>query len=219
MAELAVPVSGWKVAALPDGEVIFAPILESRLFKSPASLPPSVYGLGGVECEVAFRFAREPVSCNGKFSREDIVEVIEGALVAIEVVNSRWTSAFSTPRNAMIADLLSNGGLVVGPVNANWRDIPFDMLSAKLNVNGNTACQTEGGNPQKDLIGLLTSLANELINQGIVLAAGTIVTTGSYTGFATAKPGDHLRADIQFFEQASAIFEQFNTKRDTYALR
>ncbi|CAN7743012.1 2-keto-4-pentenoate hydratase [Mesorhizobium sp. LjNodule214] len=203
---LAVPVAGWKVAALPDGDLISAPILRDRLFPSPASICPAIYGLGGVECEIAFRFVREPIPGREGFEKEHIIEAIDGACPAIEVVDSRWATTFSTPRNAMIADLLSNGALVVGPANRNWRDVAFRALGARLGINGRTACQSTGGHPDGDLIGLLTMFANDLRKRGIVLSPGEIVTTGSYTGFHTAKPGDEIVAEFDGFSPVSVAF-------------
>ncbi|WP_095204859.1 2-keto-4-pentenoate hydratase [Mesorhizobium carmichaelinearum] len=204
---LAVPVVGWKVAALPDGDLISAPIVKNRLLPSPASIRPAIYGLGGVECEIAFRFAREPVPGREGFRKEHIVEAIDGACSAVEVVDSRWATTFSTPRNAMIADLLSNGALVVGSVNGNWRDVAFGALGARLGINGRTVCQSTGGHPGGDLIGLLVMFANDLRKQGIVLRPGEIVTTGSYTGFHTASPGDVIVAEFDGFSPVSVTFQ------------
>ncbi|TIU17406.1 MAG: hypothetical protein E5W49_20060, partial [Mesorhizobium sp.] len=141
------PVAGWKVAALPDGDLISAPIVRSRLFQSPVSISPAVYGLGGIECEIAFRFGREPVPARDGFASEHIIEAIDGACAAIEVADSRWASKFTIPRNAMIADLLSNGALVLGSLNKNWQDVAFETVPARLGINGNTICQTIGGHP------------------------------------------------------------------------
>ncbi|MER8402004.1 hypothetical protein [Mesorhizobium sp. M1348] len=143
---LSLPVAGWKVAALPDGDLISAPIIRGVFFKAR---PPfsAVYGLGGVECEIAFCFAREPIRGRNGFASEHIIEAIDRACAAVEVADSRWASKFSIPRNAIVADLLSNGALVIGSLNRNWRDVVFEALGARLGVNGDTACQTSGAVP------------------------------------------------------------------------
>ncbi|RWE22632.1 MULTISPECIES: 2-keto-4-pentenoate hydratase [unclassified Mesorhizobium] len=209
LSALSVSIAGWKVAALPDGDLISAPIVRSRLLRSPAVISHAMYGIGGVECEIAFRFAREPVPGRDGLAREHIVEALDGACAAIEVVDSRWATAFSTPRNAMIADLLSNGALVVGSVNRNWRDLAFNTLTARLGINGSTVCQSTGGHPDGDLIGLLAMLANDLHKRGFVLRPGQIVTTGSYTGFHTANPGDEIVAEFDGFISVSVTFQRF----------
>ncbi|RWF28777.1 fumarylacetoacetate hydrolase family protein [Mesorhizobium sp.] len=215
---LSVPVAGWKVAALPDGDLISAPIVESRLLQNPALIAPAIYGLGGVECEIAFRFAREPVPGRDGFAKEHIIEAIDGACAAIEVVNSRWATTLSTPRNAMIADLLSNGALVLGSVNRSWQDVAFDSLTALLRINGITICQRIGGHPDGDLIGLLVMFANDLHKRGLVLRPGEIVTTGSYTGFHTANPGDEIVAEFDSFTAVSVTFNSLENSGESYAL-
>ncbi|MER9274069.1 fumarylacetoacetate hydrolase family protein [Mesorhizobium sp. M0643] len=207
VSALAVPIAGWKVAALPDGDLISAPILRNRLLPSPASICPAIYGLGGVECEIAFRIAREPIPGREGFAKKDIIEAVEGACSAIEVVDSRWATTFSTPRNAMIADLLSNGALVLGALNKNWRDVTFGSLGARLEINGRTVCQSTGGHPDGDLIGLLVNFANDLRKRGVVLRSGDVITTGSYTGFHTAKSGDEIIAEFDGFSSVSVTFE------------
>ncbi|RWM26329.1 fumarylacetoacetate hydrolase family protein [Mesorhizobium sp.] len=215
---LSFPVVGWKVAALPDGDLISAPIVESRRLWSPASISPAIFGLGGVECEIAFRFAKEPVPGKDGFTREHIIEAIGGACAAVEVVDSRWATTFSTPRNAMIADLLSNGALVVGSVNSNWRDVAFETLRVRLVINGITICQDTGGHPDGDLIGLLVMLANDLRKRGLALRPGEFVTTGSYTGFNRASPGDQIVAEFDGFASVSVTFNSFENSGDTDAL-
>ncbi|OWK21482.1 hypothetical protein AJ88_23950 [Mesorhizobium amorphae CCBAU 01583] len=123
------------------------------------------------------------------------------------MVDSRWATTFATPRNAMIADLLSNGALVVGSVHKNWRDVTFGALRARLAINGSTVCQSTGGHPDGDLIGLLVMFANDLRKRGIALRTGDIVTTGSFTGFHTANPGDEIVAEFDGFSPVSLAFQ------------
>ena len=112
--ELGTSIAGWKVAVLADHDVITAPIIAERLIRSPVSLPPSIYGLGGVECEVAFEIARTPIATRGGFSGDEILASLGGAPAAMEVLDSRCTMGLTSPRNAMVADFLANGALVIG---------------------------------------------------------------------------------------------------------
>ncbi|MDE3761443.1 fumarylacetoacetate hydrolase family protein [Sinorhizobium meliloti] len=200
-------VVGWKVGALPDGDLISAPVVAGRLVQSPASLARATYGLGGVEAEIAFRFAKEPSPGKQGFEREDIIDAVEGICPVIEVVTSRWSTALKSPRNAMVADLLSNGALVVGDISRQWRGIALDSLEAQLSINETVVHRSRGGNPQSDLIGLLVTFANDLIRRGLSIAPGQIVTTGSYTGFLTASPGDVIAAEFNEFGPISVKFE------------
>ena len=61
-------VAGWKVAVMPEGHVIAAPIIDRLLLHSPATLPRVVHGLGGIECEIAFLMAGRSRSGAGLYS-------------------------------------------------------------------------------------------------------------------------------------------------------
>ncbi|ESY65874.1 MULTISPECIES: fumarylacetoacetate hydrolase family protein [Mesorhizobium] len=207
---LATPVVAWKAALLADADLVSAPIVAERLFTSPCALPQQLYGRGGVECEIAFRFSRAPTG-GYSFTQTDILDALDGACAAIEVVDSRWGGPSPAPRNAMVADLLANGALVCGAFNEVWQGVPFSTQQVKLRVNGALVHQSAGGHPDSDLIGLLVKFAGDLRCRGIPIEPGTIVTTGSFTGLFTANPGDVISAEFEGFEPVSVTFEAGDT--------
>jgi len=205
--ELGTSIAGWKVAVLADDDVIAAPIITERLIRLPTSLPPSVYGLGGVECEVAFEIARTPIATRGEFSRDEILASMGSAHAAMEVLDSRWTMGLTSPRNAMVADLLANGALVIGEPVDEWRHQNFASLRVALEVNGEVLIEREGGHASGDLIGWVALLANHLAERGQVLRRGQFVTTGSFTGVHFAAPGDEMTIRFQGFPLLTVAFE------------
>ncbi|MER9076746.1 fumarylacetoacetate hydrolase family protein [Mesorhizobium sp. M0904] len=202
---LAAPVAAWKAAALPDGDLVSAPIVASRLFSSPCVLGANLYGRGGIECEIAFRFARAPIG-GSSVTRAGVIDALDGACAAIEVVTSRWGGPLPSSRNAMIADLLANGALVCGPLKANWASTSFASLDVSLRLNGTVMHRATGGHPDSDLVGLLVRFVSDLGNRKIEIQPGTVVTTGSFTGLITAKPGDVVSAEFEGFEPVSVTF-------------
>ncbi|TIP18351.1 MAG: hypothetical protein E5X66_15125 [Mesorhizobium sp.] len=218
VAKLQPPIVGWKVAALADGDVISAPIVHRRFARSPAILTPAVYGHGGVECEIAFRFSRQPAAGASGISEAAVFDAIDGACAAIEVVDTRWDLPAPIPRNAMVADLLSNGALVVGSFKNDWQSVSFRDLSAQLTINGHTVSHTKGGHSDGNLISLLTMLANDLLTRGEHLKAGDVVTTGSFTGFHTARPGDVVQALFEGFASVSVTFSPLQDSGENNAL-
>lgn len=205
--ELGTSIAGWKVAVLADGDVIAAPIITERFIRSPASLPPSIYGLGGVECEVAFEIARTPIATKGEFNRDEILASIGSAHAAMEVLDSRWTMGLTSPRNAMVADFLANGALVIGERVDEWRHLNFAFSRVALEVNGEVLIEREGGHASGDLIGWVALLANHLAERGQVLRRGRFVTTGSFTGVHFAAPGDEMTIRFQGFPPLTVAFE------------
>jgi 2-keto-4-pentenoate hydratase len=208
VAELGTSVAGWKIAVLVDGDVIAAPIVAERLIQSPASLPPFVYGLGGVECEIAFKVARAPIATGHSFNRGDILASLGEACVAVEVLDSRWVTGLTSSRNAMVADLLSNGALVVGGWIDNWHQQDFASLGVALDVNDNIAIERQGGHASGDLVSWVAVLVNHLAERGQSLQPGQVVTTGSFTGVHFAAPGDKMTARVQGFPSLSVTFKQ-----------
>lgn len=198
-------IAGYKVAAFSD-DLIWAPVMQGRLLTTPASLPKKIYGLGGVECELAFHFSKQPVHRHSEFTVGAIADAIDGVSAAIEVVNSRWSTALSTPRNAMLADMLSNAALVVGPINHDWKRTQFDRITAELFVNGSSVHRTRGGHADGDHLGAIARLANNLLNREISIQPGAFVTTGSYTGFHIAESGDAIEAHFEGYDSASVAF-------------
>lgn len=202
---LAAPVAAWKTAALPDGDLVSAPIVASRFFSSPCILGANLYGTGGVECEIAFRFARAPKE-EVSVTKAGVIDALDGACAAIEVVTSRWGGPLPASRNAMVADLLANGALVCGPFNENWASACFASLDASLRLNGVVTHRTTGGHPDSDLVGLLVRFVKDLRDRKIEIQPGTVVTTGSFTGLVTARPGDVVSAEFEGFEPVSVTF-------------
>jgi len=187
------PIAAWKVSAPAGvGPVLAAPIFAELIFQAPATLPRRVYGQAGAECEIAFRIGRTIAPRNTPYSREEIVDHIEGALVACEFLSSRLPARLKSPRNALLADMLSNAALVVGETVADWHGRDLKNIAIVLDVNGETAISRQGGHPSDDPLGGVVALANLLGASGTAIEAGHYVTTGSYTGVHTVSPGDKL---------------------------
>src|SRR5262244_1859715 len=118
VAALNSPTAGWKVMPVPQGPVIFAPILQSG--RVPAGGTWEVVGRepAGIELEIAFRLGRDvPAGA----TPGEVVEAVESAHVVFELCQSRITDPGSQPRHVMLADCIANAGLVIGPEIADWR--------------------------------------------------------------------------------------------------
>lgn len=201
-------VAGWKVAVLPEGHVIAAPIVDPLLLHSPATLPPIVYGLGGIECEIAFRMGRSlPERRGALFGRDELAASIDSACAAVEVLHSRLPGGLNSPRSALLADMLSNGALVVGAPWDRWSNIDFTTIAVEFAVNGKVVMSRRGGLPSGDPLGGVVALANHLARRGTPLLAGQYITTGSYTGVHLASPGDEMAVSFEGFSELRLTFD------------
>jgi len=129
----------------------------------------------------------------------DCAALVDAMAVGIEVVESRWLQQFAAPPLLLMADQLCHGALVLGA----WQ--PCDLLRAapdwtqqvcRMRIgNGETSVHT-GTHSLADPAWLLSDWLRHATMQYGTLAAGTVVTTGSWVGLARARAGDTVH--VQF---------------------
>jgi 2-keto-4-pentenoate hydratase len=195
---------GWKVAATPDGHLARGAILRSRLVASGARLDAATMPLLGVECEIAFRFDVDCPARGSPYAYADVAAAVT-ALPAIEVVDSRFRGYPNAPFLDRVADCMSNGAFVAGAPRADWRAFDLAALAAELAIDGTTIVKRIGGHPTKDPLLPAVALANDL-RTTVGIAAGMIVTTGTYTGLHFARPGNVVKATFAGFGGATVTF-------------
>jgi 2-keto-4-pentenoate hydratase len=187
-------IGGWKVgAASPTTAAFCAPIYASMIRPSPASYQGAELRLIGIEAEIGFRFSRDLPSRDAAYER---AEVTAGATLhpIIEVVDSRYSDFRSLDRASILADNFSNGGLVYGPALPDWESLDLGHTTMTVTEDGQPFSDSTGG-AARDPIGALVDFANLMNGRGGV-KAGTIVTTGSWTGMVFTKRGARIVADF-----------------------
>jgi 2-keto-4-pentenoate hydratase len=205
------PVGAWKVGpAAADFPETCAPILASRVFTSPATFPNALR-LKAVECEVAFRLARDLPPGGGPYTGAQAREAVATAMVAIEVVETRYAGWPVQDRHWALADNQSNHALVVGPEIPLPSDTALKSLTATLALGG-TVKPADKGFPGGDPFALIAWLASHVGTRAPVLAnrglkAGDIITTGSWNGVDFAADGMTVRADYSGLGSASITYK------------
>lgn len=198
----------WKVgAAGPGAPVTTAPLPDLR--PSGGTLSGAVFRRRGIELELALRLARDIDDPERLARPGSAAACIASVHAALEVVETRLAGWPQAPVLARLADLQSHGALVVGEAAA-WRPadgLPrLQDLAAKLQVDGQTVAETQGGHPAPDLCRLLAELATQAAAQGWPLRAGQLITTGSCTGMEFVGP---LAQVIGQLNGAPAVSLQF----------
>lgn len=175
VAMLGEPVIGWKAIEMPDGLVIFAPLLAGG--QVPAGGTWTVKGdqLAGIELEISFRMGRDvPAGA----SPAEILDCVGSAHVVFELCQSRNAGPDSLPRHVGLADCILNAGVVVGPEFTGWRTRDLNGVPGRLEVNGKVHVEGKSVDP----IRVLQALAPAMPARGKALKAGQIVITGSLIG-------------------------------------
>jgi len=191
---------GWKVAMSSGEHGTSAPILREEVHTSPARVRCVLGDSVGIEPEVAFTLRYDlPAPDNVRsYQREELIEAIDAAYAAIEIVVSRYRSHEGAEPLDRLADNISNGGLVVSAPCRDWRQVDLRTVPVRLTREPAGGARLEhagqGGHSLGDPIAALLWLANDRSRGDAGLKAGEFITTGSYAGLCQAAPGTRVTA-------------------------
>lgn len=178
-----VPPAAWKVGA-PNrqAEPTVAAVFPQRVAwcenAEPARFDIEDFLGLGIEAEIAVRFGHDLPARAEPYRRDEILAAIASAHVAMELVDTRLADAEAAGPLWRLADSLLNGGLVIGAVIPNWRELDFAGLTVRVEANGRCLTETVGRQPLDDLFYCLPWWIAH--NGGA--RAGDIVTTGAWNG-------------------------------------
>jgi 2-keto-4-pentenoate hydratase len=210
IALLGAPIGAWKVGpAAPDFPETCAPILASSVMTSPAKFPNALR-LKAVECEVAFRLARDLPANGGPYTSAQARDAVASAMVAIEVVETRYAGWPVADRLWALADNQSNHALVVGAEIPLPDQTTIEALTATLAL-GDVVKPADKGFPGGDPFALIAWLASHAGSRAPAIAkrglkAGDIITTGSWNGVDFASDGMTVRADYPGLGSANITY-------------
>jgi 2-keto-4-pentenoate hydratase len=186
---LGAKVVGWKLAAPAGADVISAPLFDIECRASDAAIDAALLR-DGVECELALRVDRPlPAGC----TRDDVMAAVGAVMPAFELLCSRLTSKFASPREHIVADGMGQGAVVLGAPCRDWRALDFDKLRVMLWADDRLVADRPGGSPFGDPLLAVSLLVDHLARRGRTLEAGTFVLAGSHTGVHRALAGERLR--------------------------
>lgn len=179
---------------------------EHGVWRSPAhSNWP--FAMRGIEAEIALRLAM-PVGAAlaASLDRDSACKLVDAMAVTIEVVDSRWAQGMQAPAWLKLADLQSHGALVLG----DW--VPFDAAHdwstqrCRVEISGAPAQTFAGTHSLGDPAWVLAAWLRHATQDGQVLPAGSVVTTGTWCGVLQAQPGDTVVATFDGIGNARINF-------------
>ncbi|SIT03084.1 2-keto-4-pentenoate hydratase [Achromobacter sp. MFA1 R4] len=175
-------IAAWK-SALPSPEkTVVAPIYASGTADAAAGPVPARTDVVRIEPEIAFQIARDLPPRDTPYTEAEIDAAVGSARLALEILGCRYASPEHASLPELLADHMFNQGLVLGPRIASPDAAPGSM-TITLTVDGAEVEQHAGIHPNDHPKAGLYWLANFLREQGLGLAAGQHVITGSYAGF------------------------------------
>lgn len=207
-----VSVVGFKVgltsAAMQQQMGVFEPdfghLLSDMVYAADAPIDAGRFRQPRVEPEVALVLG-EALAGPG-LSVADVMSATRWVLPAIEIIDSRITD-WKISLVDTVADNASSGGLVLGqsPVPALGRDLA--LAGCVFRRNGRIAGTGAGAAVLGSPWHAAAWLANTLTERGAVLAAGSIILTGSITAAVPVGAGDSVTVTIDGLGSATAVFD------------
>ena len=175
---------GTKIAAKPGAEVVYAPLHAGRVFRSPARIPLALVPSKYMECEISFRLTRDLPPRAAAYTEQEVFDSLE-ACPAFEAVDCRFRDLAAIMAKVpyeFYADHIANGAMVFGAFRNDWQKFDFTKTPVSLKQGTRTIIAKTGGHPTGNPAIPAVVLAN--LRRGTTgLKAGTLVVTGSFTGF------------------------------------
>ena len=178
-------VGGWK-CSLPNAKgIVLAPILGSNIYPLAAGSsgsPCAVRPRGKwarIEPEIGFVLGRDLPPRAVPYSPEEAHDAVAETRLLVELLGNRYAEPDTIPYLEMLADCLSNQGLVVGPTISQP---PPARCTIRLTVGSEPPRIIDGRHPDGGPFGTFLWAANYLAAGNRGMRAGQVVTTGSFAG-------------------------------------
>lgn len=199
------PLYGWKIAATSAAGQAHIGVdgpLAGRILGEHVIKDGGHYRLGNnlmrvAELEFAFRMAGAIAPRHTPYGRAEVLERVATVHPAIELPDSRFYDFARVGAPQLIADAACANQFVLGPATlADWRGIDLATHTVLGFLNDVRVCEGTGANVLGDPRDALVWLVNELSGQGITIAAGQVMTTGTCVVPIVVEIGDRVVGDF-----------------------
>jgi 2-keto-4-pentenoate hydratase len=202
-------IGGWKASVPPPGIINLAPIYASTIYTaSPCPVLTNSLTMS-IEPEVAFVLGRDLGPRAAAYTESEIRSAISETRLVLELLRGRYAEQEFVTFPEKLADGLTNQGLFVGPIVDGGLDRLLESLPITVEQRDRPPVTHAGRHPSGHPLAPLYWLANFLASGGEGLAAGQIVTTGSYCGVLEVPVGEPLCIT---FDGLGALSVQFVTE-------
>lgn len=169
-------VGGWKVTAGLGHPPLCAPIPANRCFVDGDRIDGPRHRIFLAEIEFAVRLGADLFA---GASARDVEAAIASVHPAIELIGNPFIDRDAQPRNVQLADLQSNGAVVVGPDMDRAITASLATLPVGLEFDGRPVHNVETGASWDDTVKAIAWLADHAEARGLPLKAGQVIITGA----------------------------------------
>lgn len=217
--QMAEPVAGWKIGAVDaEGQhrlklsrPFIGRVFQSRLWRSPATLPRLLLPECIPESELAFCLGRDLPVRQRQYSVEDVAAAIDGCHLAFEIVDFSWPDRSGLQGRDFVADNGGCAGLVVGPSLQNWHHREVCGGHIALCIDGQVVARGVVAKTLQVLLERTAWLANHLSARGIGMTSGQYVATGNWTGMTPMRAGQRATAQFDEIGIVECVLPEFAT--------
>ncbi len=180
-----------------DAELTHAALDPQGVWPSPAHAPHWPLHQGGGEAEIALRLGADVNAAQAAhLTHATAPRLVDALCVAVEVVSSRLAHPDQASTWDRMADAQSHGALVLGPW-VPWPSethVDWTAQSGELQVNRQPPKRFTGTHSLNDPFHVLVAWLRHATRHGQVVRAGTVVTTGNWSGSTPVQRGDRVCA-------------------------
>jgi 2-keto-4-pentenoate hydratase len=171
----------------------YGPVLESTVYRDGGEIPLDRFIQPKIEAEIGVILGARLEGPD--VSYDQTRAAISHIVGAMEIVDSRIEDWRITLADT-VADLASNGAIVVSDLRVPAGELDFKTIKMKLFRNGEQIDKGAGAAALGDPVVVVTWLANVLAADGIALEPGHIVMTGALHAAVPLAPGDQFRVEF-----------------------
>ncbi len=194
-------VKGWKVARVnpafaaqfPEERLIgpaFARNVHPVAPGGTATCPVFDGGFAAVEAEVVIVVAADSPAGKTDWTAETVLPLVKSMHIGVEVASSPLATLNDIGPGAVISDFGNNWGVVVGAEIANWREL--ETIDVETFIDGQSV-GTGKVAIKPGPLGALAFTLNKRAQQGQILRAGDVISTGMITGVHDIRIGQQSR--------------------------
>lgn len=194
-------VAGWKVARVPGpfaaqypDERLIGPAFAANIHRpaagSVAQCPVFEGGFAAVEAEIVIVVAQDTPAGKTDWTADDVIPFVRAMHIGVEVASSPLATLNDLGPGAVISDFGNNWGVVVGAEIPNWRAL--ETIAVETFIDGQSV-GTGTAHIKPGPLGALAFTLNKRAQQGAVLRAGDVISTGMLTGVHDIHIGQQSR--------------------------
>lgn len=209
-----VALGAWPADALPrfwksggprrDGPLVHAPLLPAGVHAVAeggcVDLRGAAFFQPMLEAEVALRLGQDvSPALAATLGVAEAESLIDALAVSVEVVDTRWISMAEATPWLKLADFQVHGALVLGPWQpwAGWHGHAWATQRGELLLGAEDLIAFQGSHSLGTPQWLLPLWLRHLTRHGHTVPAGTVVTTGTWSGCRPVARGSRVAVSFE----------------------